>query len=120
MRDGCGGLPLQETDKLGGRLEQLFDAPGHGQTLAGTLGLGAVCGAQERKIRRRGRESWRRLLSRVSLCGENGTISALPVAKCGIKWLQNRLNKLNAVNPKQLVSVVFKKKTRFLDSRIDW
>lgn len=51
-----GELPLQETDKLGGRLEQLLDASGHRQTLAGTLGLGALCGAEERRIRRRGRE----------------------------------------------------------------
>lgn len=42
-------LPLQETDKLGGRLEQLLDASGHRQTLAGTLGLGALCGAEEKE-----------------------------------------------------------------------
>lgn len=43
-------LPLQEPNKLGGRVEQLFDASRHRQTLAGTLGLRALCAVMKRRI----------------------------------------------------------------------
>ncbi|KAF3846770.1 hypothetical protein F7725_003848 [Dissostichus mawsoni] len=41
-----GALPLQETNKLGGGLEQLLDASRHKQALAGTQGLRVLCGGE--------------------------------------------------------------------------
>lgn len=96
-----GELPLQETNKLGGRLEQLFDASGHRQALAGTLGLGALCGAQEREDQTETGEkvSARRcahdaaFLSRAMERGENGTISSFT---SGGIWRQVVANQVKA------------------------